>query len=158
MNLFLVLGAFVWFRVVDVPGPFKSATGRLLAAFQPFENKYVCLARAASAFISLGSLGVFISAVYHDKELDLEERIGLSCATLFESLGSAYSASTRPRGLGDFASLVSTVALVFASGIVSSFERTLNDRSMWIWYPAFHVAVFHCAARIYLIKNKFSRD
>ena len=152
------MGAFGWFRVVAA-GLLRSrenAVGRFLAALGPFQNVYVCLARAASALISLASLGVFISAVYSDNELDLEERIGLSCAALFESLGSAYSTGTRPHGLADFASLGSTVALVFASGIVSSFQQTLEERSMWVWYPTFHVALFHCAARIYLIKNKLS--
>lgn len=147
-----VLCIFAWkgiYRVDRRNG--SSLLDQLLVLFSPIQSPYVAYARLASEVVALISASVYIQAVYLDGGVAIAERVGLACASLFEMLGSAFRKGRDGR---DFVSLASTVALIFASGLVSSFGDTdaWEQRRVWLLYPTFHVAVYHCSVRLYLIR------
>ena len=158
MNLVGVLSLFAWRGVYRVGRRDGSTLADLLLGwFSPIRSPYVAYARLASEVVALVSASVYIQAVFSDGGIGLAERIGLACASLFEMLGSAFRGKAAGRS---FVSVASAVALVFASGLVSSFggPDSWEQRHAWLLYPTFHVAVYHCSVRLYLIKADVSSE
>lgn len=142
VNLATVL---IFFAVARKGSPTPS---RLFgtAMFFPLKSSYVIYARMTSELLALASVAVYLWVASSDGEISLSERAGIAVASFLESTANF-------RGTA-FASVGSSVALLFAAGVIPSFgdSEEWSNRCMWLWFPAIHVAVFHCCVRLYLLK------